>query len=104
MSKDKQYSDTLQRILQGAKFRFTKGTKAGNGITSFYLEEFDSPCKLIDLWERNTIRGNYRDRRTDFMVDIALTSDNTLVLESGIGGKRAELVYDVETDLELISE
>jgi hypothetical protein len=96
MSKDKQYSDTLQRILQGGKFKATTGI---NGVIHTYqLEE-----TAFSLWLCKYKPQGEREM-TYWSVDKIKTNGTTLVLETSILGKRAEVRIDVSTDVQIISE
>jgi hypothetical protein len=96
MTKKTEYSEVLQAILQGHKFKAVHGI---NGILNIYqLEE-----QGYSMWLFKYKSGIYRTD-TGFCVDTVMTKGDTLVLTNTVLGKRAEITFQCGIDLELIND
>ena len=96
MSKDKHYSDTLQRILQGAKFR-----RKYSQFTSSYIYQIEDSELGYELYKYTK---DCSARGFQGYVEKYQTASSTLTVSSTILGKGVSVSINVETDIELISE
>ena len=97
MSKDKNYSDTLQRILQGAKFKRP-------GTSEVYMASKDELGISLKEEERDVWGNLIGEKYTSWWVEEYKTRGNTLVLSTYFMGQSTLVSIDCSVDIQIISE